>query len=783
MAIKVKNPNRLKLVVGLLFIGAVVLGKVFWYDKLPQDVVEAKTFGKVVIPDLPEASLEGKAAVKLPLPSKVPANLSSSDYIASVRWLIMPWQSQNGVGLMVGGTQTTKGSLAEQAKLDITLERKDDCADACKQLVKFTQDYHDDPKNTQGVFITFMGSGIPAYISGISKAVEALGPEYQPVAFLTTGKSYGEDQIIGDIKYKRNKQLLRGAVIIGYRMDGDLDLAFKLTGDSDIPVNVDDKTYDSNALNFMYCTDFLDAAKKYNEQFAETRKIVKDGKTTGRDTVVSAGLVATWTPGDVNVNQGRGGVTIISTLDYSSIMPNITITCKKWLNDHRTAAEEITRCAAIAGDQIRSFDEAKRYACALNVELYNEQDANYWYRYYNGVKIDEDTRLGGSMVFNLGDMANMLGIYVEGQTNHTDIYGAVYKTFGDLQSKYYPDDLPEVMPYNRAFDKSVLMSVVSAHPELLEGKVNTTDYAHTDMTNQIGQASYHIEFATGSAEITPAFEEILDKMYLSIVTGDGTMIYEKKELLLSVKGASLTYDTKPILRDVNMEIHNITRPGVVQGQIVAICGRSGCGKTSLFKLLSGYEKPTTGHISVGEDQHDVRTGEMGMVPQNYPLFGHRTVYDNLALALTSQTGKEKKDTITSYAEHFELDEQLEKYPCDLSGGQRQRASILQQVLAGNKFILMDEPFSGLDILMKDRVIDLMVKVSNLDEMNTLVVVSHDYESSCAIADTVFILANSDGTGSTVVKTYDFLGEGLAYSPDIKENKRFREIMKEIKTIM
>lgn len=265
--------------------------------------------------------------------------------------------------------------------------------------------------------------------------------------------------------------------------------------------------------------------------------------------------------------------------------------------------------------------------------------------------------------------------------------------------------------------------------------------------------------------------------------------YKKEKLILSVKDTNLTYDNPKskipptwILKDINFEVFDITRPNVIQGQIIAVCGRSGCGKSSLFKLLSGYLQPTSGTILVGEDQHTVQTGEMGVVPQNYHLFNHRTVQDNLALALTSMKGKEKLDTIREYAEHFELINQLGKYPCDLSGGQKQRVSILQQVLAGNKFILLDEPFSGLDSLMKDKVVELMIKVSNLHEMNTLVVVSHDIETSCAIADTVYVLANTDGKGATMIKTYDLLAEGLAYSKDIKDNPRFRSIINEIKTI-
>lgn len=258
--------------------------------------------------------------------------------------------------------------------------------------------------------------------------------------------------------------------------------------------------------------------------------------------------------------------------------------------------------------------------------------------------------------------------------------------------------------------------------------------------------------------------------------------YRKEEVLLTAEGISMKFDETQVLHDINIQIRNITRPGMTQGQIVAICGRSGCGKSTLFNILTGYIKPTTGRVLIGEDQHPVRLGEMGMVTQKYVIFDHRTVFDNLAIAISETGGRSKKEIIEEYTRHFDLFEQLEKYPCDISGGQRQRVAILQQVLAGNRFILLDEPFSGLDIIMKDRVIDLLVRISNLDEKSTLVIVSHDYESSCAIADTVIILANQ-GQGSTSVKTYDFLEMGLAYTPDIKENPEFRRVMKEIKTLL
>jgi ABC-type nitrate/sulfonate/bicarbonate transport system ATPase subunit len=145
----------------------------------------------------------------------------------------------------------------------------------------------------------------------------------------------------------------------------------------------------------------------------------------------------------------------------------------------------------------------------------------------------------------------------------------------------------------------------------------------------------------------------------------------------------------------------------------------------------------------------------------------------------SQT--EIEQTIRQYAEEFELVEHLNKYPDQLSGGQRQRVSILQQVLTDNKFILLDEPFSGLDTLMVDKVIQLLVKVSCLNEYSTLIIVSHDIESSMAIADTVWILAKEENKeGATITKTIDLKSMGLAWDPEIRKKVEFQQLVHNVK---
>ncbi|MBT1687253.1 ABC transporter ATP-binding protein [Dawidia soli] len=260
--------------------------------------------------------------------------------------------------------------------------------------------------------------------------------------------------------------------------------------------------------------------------------------------------------------------------------------------------------------------------------------------------------------------------------------------------------------------------------------------------------------------------------------------YSKNEVLIAVKDVNLSYD-KQILRDINFTIHNIVRPGMNQGQVISLIGRSGIGKTQLFKILAGLIPPNTGTVLVGLEQQPVKAGQVGIVAQNYILFNHRTVYDNLRLAMKHDSitlgDKEKDALINDYAAKFDLTEHLKKYPMQLSGGQRQRASIIQQVLTGNKFILLDEPFSGLDALMIDRVMELLLQVSTLDELNTLVIVSHDVENSLAISDTAFILARQkDQEGATITETLDLIEMGFAWNPAIRENEKFQHLVAQIK---
>jgi len=273
--------------------------------------------------------------------------------------------------------------------------------------------------------------------------------------------------------------------------------------------------------------------------------------------------------------------------------------------------------------------------------------------------------------------------------------------------------------------------------------------------------------------------------------------YSKKDVLLQARDLSLSYGGKCILHDINFSIRDIIRPGMLQGQVVSLVGRSGIGKTQLFRVLSGLQQPSSGSITIRErrpaetgtgsiqvyQERPVRPGDMGVIFQNYYQFGWRTVKQSLLLAARRNkalAGKEE-DTLLQYADQFDIAYVLDRWPAQLSGGQQQRVSIIQQLLKGADFLLLDEPFSGLDVCVLDKVVELLLQVSLSDELKTLIIVSHDIATAIAISDTVFILGRQAGReGSTLVKEIDLIERGLAWQKGVQQEKVFAETLEEIK---
>lgn len=266
--------------------------------------------------------------------------------------------------------------------------------------------------------------------------------------------------------------------------------------------------------------------------------------------------------------------------------------------------------------------------------------------------------------------------------------------------------------------------------------------------------------------------------------------YSYGKTLLKIENVCLNYGEHVILRNINAEIKDIVRPQHVQGQVVGIVGPSGIGKTQLFRIISGLNKPTSGSVKLNGSNRSVAAGEVGVVFQNYPLLEHRTVFSNLMLAASKKhDDKEANLKVMELLNLFELLRQKDLYPIQLSGGQRQRVSIAQQILCSNHFILMDEPFSGLDIVMEDKTLQFLQQVADMDDLNTLIITTHDISAAVSICDHIWMLGRDKDDkgnivpGAYIKKVYDLIEGGLCWDqwqPNSQLKPAVAECIREIK---
>jgi ABC-type nitrate/sulfonate/bicarbonate transport system ATPase subunit len=275
--------------------------------------------------------------------------------------------------------------------------------------------------------------------------------------------------------------------------------------------------------------------------------------------------------------------------------------------------------------------------------------------------------------------------------------------------------------------------------------------------------------------------------------------YEQKDTILHVQDLSIAYGSKVIISDISFAEKNVVRPDKAQGQIIAFVGRSGRGKSTLFRALTGLESPTTGAVLIPDYEKPVINGQqpakpvcegdVGFVNQKYTLFRHKTIYQSLQFALRKSpvSKNEKHDKIMHYLSNWGLEQNRNQYPNELSGGQRQRTAILEQLLSSGYYMVLDEPFSGLDVGNIINVKDAFRLINESHELNTIMFSTHDIELAVELADSLYVLGykkNQDGTlGNigTVLKHFDLKKIGLAWKEEF--TKDHLELTKEIKEVM
>lgn len=213
----------------------------------------------------------------------------------------------------------------------------------------------------------------------------------------------------------------------------------------------------------------------------------------------------------------------------------------------------------------------------------------------------------------------------------------------------------------------------------------------------------------------------------------------KGEVVVSLTSVHKNYGDYVALKDINLDVHT--------GEKVIICGPSGSGKSTLIRCINRLEIHNGGQITVdgvelSGDTKNLATirSEVGMVFQQFNLFPHMTVLQNLALAPMRVRGTGRKDAeamAMSLLERVRIPEQAQKYPGQLSGGQQQRVAIARALCMKPRILLFDEPTSALDPEMISEVLDVMAELAS--EGMTMICVTHEMGFARKVADTMVFM--------------------------------------------
>jgi multiple sugar transport system ATP-binding protein len=209
---------------------------------------------------------------------------------------------------------------------------------------------------------------------------------------------------------------------------------------------------------------------------------------------------------------------------------------------------------------------------------------------------------------------------------------------------------------------------------------------------------------------------------------------------LSLQHLDKIYDNNvQAVFDFNLDIKD--------GELIVLVGPSGCGKSTTLRMVAGLEDISRGKLLIdGKDVTNApaKDRDVAMVFQNYALYGHMTVYENMAFSLTLRKEDPKviHQKVLAAAEILDLTSQLNKKPSQLSGGQRQRVAIAAALIQGSKFIILDEPVSALDVTLQAQILQLLVDLKEQLGLSYLFI-SHDLSVVYQICDRVAVLYHGE----------------------------------------
>lgn len=224
-----------------------------------------------------------------------------------------------------------------------------------------------------------------------------------------------------------------------------------------------------------------------------------------------------------------------------------------------------------------------------------------------------------------------------------------------------------------------------------------------------------------------------------------------------------------VLQDINLNVE--------EGEFLCIVGPSGCGKTTLLRMIAGLDFPTSGHIMEGDKEISTPNRERGYVFQQYSLFPWLTVLENVTfgLELKGMEENERNQKATEYLKMVGLSQFENSYPKELSGGMKQRVAIARSLVNDPHMILMDEPFSALDVQTRHKLQEELVRIWK-EEKKTIIFVTHNVDEAVFLADRVVVLSRNPGK---IIKSFQIEIERIRD----RTSTRFLELKKEITSFL
>ena len=219
---------------------------------------------------------------------------------------------------------------------------------------------------------------------------------------------------------------------------------------------------------------------------------------------------------------------------------------------------------------------------------------------------------------------------------------------------------------------------------------------------------------------------------------------------IEVKNINKTFKSKKtdqlsVLENINLTIN--------EGELICLLGPSGCGKTTLLRLIAGLEQPTSGEIVANGEVVKKPSGDRAVIFQQYSLFPWLTVLQNVTFGLEMTKKGSKAENIAAaerYLTSVGLIDFKDSYPHELSGGMKQRVAIIRSLLNHSPILLMDEPFSAVDMQNRHSLQEQLIGVWKRFE-NTIVFVTHDVDEAVYLADKIVILDKNPGRIAKIVE--------------------------------